>query len=258
MKVFVAGATGAVGRQLVARLLEAGHDVVGTTRREDRAADLRAQGAEPVVVDALDADALATAVRHARPEVIVQQLTALPQADTAGASDHTATSRLRVEGTRALLRGAPDARMITQSVAFFTRPDGRPVHDEDAELFVDGPGSVGVNARALREMETDVRRAAGLSLRYGFFYGPGTWYHRDGALAREIREGRIPIVGDGLGRWSWVHVDDAVAATLAALEQGRGVLNVCDDEPAAMADWLPHAARVLGDSPAQAMPGRLP
>jgi nucleoside-diphosphate-sugar epimerase len=147
MKVFVAGATGAVGRPLVARLLEAGHDVVGTTRREDRAADLRAQGAEPVGVDALDADALATAVRRARPEVIVQQLTALPQAGTAEASDHAATSRLRLEGTRALLRGAPDPRMIAQSVAFFTRPDGRPVHDEDAELFVDGPGSVGVNAR---------------------------------------------------------------------------------------------------------------
>jgi nucleoside-diphosphate-sugar epimerase len=170
MKVFVAGATGAVGRPLVARLLEAGHEVVGTTRREDRAADLRAKGVEPVVVDALDADALAASVRRARLEVVVQQLTALPQAGSAGASDHAATSRLRVEGTRALLRGAPNARMIAQSVAFFTRPDGRPVHDEDAELFVDGPGSVGVNALALQEMEADVSRAGGLSLRYGFFY----------------------------------------------------------------------------------------
>jgi 2-alkyl-3-oxoalkanoate reductase len=106
-------------------------------------------------------------------------------------------------------------------------------------------------------MGTDDRRAAGLSLRYGFFYGPGTWYHRDGALAREIREGRMPIVGDGLGRWSWVHVDDAVVATLAALEQGRGVLNVCDDEPAAMADWLPHAASVLGAEPPPRMPTSL-
>jgi nucleoside-diphosphate-sugar epimerase len=226
MKVFVAGATGAVGRPLVARLLEAGHEVVGTTRREDRAADLRAKGVEPVVVDALEADALATAARRARPEVIIQQLTALPRTGSARASDHAATSRLRVEGTWALLRGAPDARMIAQSVAFFTRPDGRPVHDEDAELFVDGPGSVGVNAWALQEIEADVGRAAGLSLRYGFFYGPGTWYHRDGASAREIAEGRMPIVGDGLGRWSWVHIDDAVAATLATLEHGRGVLNV--------------------------------
>ena len=233
MNVFVAGATGAVGRPLVARLLEAGHDVVGTTRRKDRAADLRAQGVEPVIVDALDADALAAAARRARADVVVQQLTALPQAGTAGASDHAVTSRLRVEGTRALLRGAPDARMIAQSFASLTRPDGRPVHDEDAELFVDGPGSVGVNARALREMEADVGRAGGLSLRYGIFYGPGTWYHRDGALAREIAEGRIPIVGDGQGRWSWVHVDDVVAAT--------------------MAEWLPHAARVLGaDPPPQA------
>jgi nucleoside-diphosphate-sugar epimerase len=112
MKIFVAGATGAVGRPLVARMLKAGHDVVGTTRRKDRAADLRAQGFEPVIVDGLDADALAAAARRARPDVVVQQLSALPQAGTPGASDHAATSRLRVEGTRALLRGAPDARMI--------------------------------------------------------------------------------------------------------------------------------------------------
>ena len=250
MKVFVAGATGAVGRPLVARLLEAGHDVVGTTRREDRAADLRAQGVEPMIVDA---DALAAAARRAHPDVIIQQLTALPQGGTAGASDHALTSRLRVEGTRALLRGAPDARMIAQSVAFFTRPDGRLIHDEEAELFVDGPGSVGVNARALREMEADVDRAGGLSLRYGFFYGPGTWYHRDGASASQVAEGRMPIVGDGQGRWSWVHINDAVAATLVALERGRGVLNVCDNEPAPMAEWLLHAAWVLGAEPPRRM-----
>jgi nucleoside-diphosphate-sugar epimerase len=111
--------------------------------------------------------------------------------------------------------------------------------------------------RALREMEADVRRAAGLSPRYGFFYGPGTWYHRDGASAREIAEGRMPLVGDGLGRWLWVYIDDAVAATLAALEHGRGVLNVCDYEPAPMAEWLPHAARVLGAKPPPRMPTSL-
>ena len=254
MRVFVAGATGAVGRPLVVRLLEAGHEVVGTTRSEDRAADLRAQGVEPVIVDALDAEALAAAARRAHPDVVIQQLTALPQDGTAGASDHSATSRLRVEGTRALLRGAPDARMIAQSVAFFTRPDDRPIHDEDAELFVDGPGSVGLNARALHEMEADVGRADGLSLRYGFFYGPGTWYYRDGAAARQIAAGRMPIIGEGQGRWSWTHIDDAVAATLAALERGRGVLNVCDDEPAPMAEWLPYAAHVLGADPPPQMP----
>ncbi|HEV2744671.1 MAG TPA: NAD(P)-dependent oxidoreductase [Rubrobacter sp.] len=257
MKVFVAGATGAVGGPLVARLIETGHDVVGTTRREGRAADLRRQGVEPVIVDALDADALAAAVRRARPEVVVQQLSALPRAGTAGANDHAATSRLRVEGTRALLRGAPDARMIAQSFAPLTRPDGRSVHDEDADLYVDGPGSVGVNARALREMEADVGRVGGLSLHYGFFYGPGTWYHRDGASAREIAEGRIPIVGDGRGRWSWIHVDDAVTATMDALERGQDVLNVCDDEPAPMAEWLPHAARVLGADPPPRTPASL-
>ena len=163
MRVFVAGATGAVGRPLVAQLVEAGHEVVGTTRRKERADDLRTRWVEPVVVDALDADALAATVRRARPDAVVQQLTALPKAGgaAAGEREHAATSNLRVEGTRALLRGAPDARMVAQSVAFLTRPDGRPVHDEDAELFVDGPGSVGVNARAVRDMEEDVRKAGG-------------------------------------------------------------------------------------------------
>jgi nucleoside-diphosphate-sugar epimerase len=110
--------------------------------------------------------------------------------------------------------------------------------------------------RALREMEADVRRAAGLSPRYGFFYGPGTWYHRDGASAREIAEGRMPLVGDGLGRWSWVHIDDAVAATWPHWSTGAASY-VCDDEPAPMAEWLPHAARVLGAKPPPRMPTSL-
>jgi nucleoside-diphosphate-sugar epimerase len=249
VRVFVAGATGAIGRPLVARLLEAGHEVVGTTRSEERANDLRTRGAEAAVVNALDAGALVAAVRRARPEAVVQQLTALPKAAAAGEQEHAATSRLRVEGTRALLRGAPDARVVAQSVAFLTRPDGRPIHDEDAELFVDGPGSVGVSARAVRDMEADVTKAGGISLRYGFFYGPGTWYHREGASARDIAEGRAPLVGDGQGRWPWLHVDDAVSATLAALECGEGALNICDDEPAPVAEWMPYAARLLGADP---------
>ena len=248
MRVFVAGATGAVGRPLVAQLVEAGHEVVGTTRRKERADDLRTRWVEPVIVDALDADALAATVRRARPDAVFQQLTALPKAGAAAAGEreHAATSNLRVEGTRALLRGAPDARMVAQSVAFLTRPDGRPVHDEDAELFVDGPGSVGVNARAVRDMEEDVRKAGGVSLRYGFLYGPGTWYHRNGASAQEIAEGRSPLVGDGGGLWPWLHVDDAASATVAALERGEGEMNVCDDESAPVAEWLPYAARTLG------------
>lgn len=251
MKIFVAGATGAVGRPLVERLLEAGHAVVGTTRSEEKAATLRSRGAEAAIVDALDADALSAAVRRARPDVVIQQLTALPQAgaSAAGEREHAATSRLRVEGTQALLQGAPNARMIAQSVAFLTRPDGRPIHDEDAALFTDGPGSVGVNARAVGEMEADVAKAGGVALRYGFFYGPGTWYHRDGASAREIAERQTPLVGDGQGRWPWLHIEDAVSATLVALERGEGALNVCDDEPAPVAEWLPYAARVLGAAP---------
>jgi nucleoside-diphosphate-sugar epimerase len=171
VRVFVTGATGAGGRPLVAQLVEAGHEVVCTTRSKERADDLRTRWVELVVVDALDGDALAAAVRRARPDAVVQQLTALPKAGAAaGEREHAATSNLRVEGTRALLRGAPDARMVAQSV--------------------------GVNARAVRDMEEDVRKAGGVSLRYGFFYGPGTWYHRKGASAQEIAEGRSPLVGD--------------------------------------------------------------
>jgi 2-alkyl-3-oxoalkanoate reductase len=244
-RVFVAGATGAVGRPLVAQLVEAGHEVVGTIRSKERADDLRTRRVEPLVVDALDADA-ALAVRRARPDAVVQQLTALPKAGAAaGEREHAATSNLRVDGTRALLRGAPDARMVAQSVAFLTRPDGRPVHDEDAELFVDGPGASGSTPVRCATWRKTLGRP-GVSLRYGFLYGPGTWYHRNGASAQEIAEGRSPLVGDGGGLWPWLHVDDAASATVAALERGEGEMNVCDDESAPVAEWLPYAARMLG------------
>jgi nucleoside-diphosphate-sugar epimerase len=254
MRVFVAGASGAIGRPLVDRLVAGGHEVVGTTRDAARARDLRERGAEPVVLDAFDADALRGAVRAAEPEVVVHQLTALPKAPdpkTMGAS-LALTGRLRRETVPTLLQAAREAgarRAIVQSISFVTRPDGRPVHDEDAPLNLDTPGleSTVETVRELEAATLGVEGLEGLVLRYGFAYGPGTWYDRDGAIAAMIRKRGYPIIGRGRGRMSFVHVDDAVEATVGALDHGApGIYNVTDDHPATAKEWLPEAARLLG------------
>jgi nucleoside-diphosphate-sugar epimerase len=255
MKVLVAGATGAIGRPLVARLLADGHAVVGTTRDEARARALREQGAEAVVLDAFDVEGVHAAVRAAAPEVVVHQLTALPQEPDPKAMGPALalTSRLRRETVPTFVdaaRAAGARRVIVQSISFVTRPDGRPVHDEDAPLNLDaGPGfSEAVEAVAAMEAAvTGAGDVEGLVLRYGFYYGPGTWYDKDGAIAALIRKRRYPIIGGGQGRMSFVHVDDAVDATVRALDRGApGVYNVCDGEPAAAKEWLPVAAQALG------------
>jgi nucleoside-diphosphate-sugar epimerase len=255
MRVFVAGATGAIGRPLVARLLSDGHEVVATTRDAARAGALREQGAEAVVLDAFDAGAVHRAVRDAAPEVVVHQLTSLPQVPDpkAMAASLVQTSRLRRETVPTCVdaaRAAGARRVVVQSISFVTRPDGRPVHDEDAPLFLDAGPGFSEAVRAVADMEASVTGAEGIEgvvLRYGFFYGPGTWYHRDGAMATLIRKRRYPIVGSGQGRMSWVHVDDAVDATVRALDRGApGVYNVCDDDPATEKEWLPAVVDALG------------
>ncbi|MDX6714144.1 MAG: hypothetical protein QOH30_702 [Baekduia sp.] len=253
MRVLVAGATGAIGRPLVDRLVADDHEVVGTTRDEARARALREQGAEAVVLDAFDADAVGAAVRAAEPEVVVHQLTALPQAPDpkAMAAAVVLTSRLRRETVPTFLAAAQEVgarRAIVQSISFVTRPDGRPVHDEDAPLD-DRPGFRDSTA-AVRDMEAATLGTEGLEgvvLRYGFFYGPGTWYSSEGAMAALIRKRAYPVIGRGRGRMSFVHVDDAVQATVLALDHGGpGLYNVTDDEPAMAKAWLPEVARLLG------------
>ena len=258
MKVLIAGATGAIGRPLVDRLVAAGHDVVGTTRDEARARDLRERGAQAVVLDAFDAEAVRSAVRAAEPEVVVHQLTALPaQPDpkTMGAA-LALTSRLRRETVPTFIAAAQEVgarRAIVQSISFVTRPDGRPVHDEDAPLYLDAGPWYEANVESVRELEASALGAQGLEgvvLRYGFFYGPGTWYDSGGAMATLIRQRRYPVIGRGQGRMSFVHVDDAADATVRALDRGGpGVYNVTDDEPATTKEWLPEAARLLGAKP---------
>ena len=262
MKVFVAGASGAIGRPLVRQLLAAGHEVTGTTRREERAAEIRAAGAKAAVVDALDGPALAEAVNQASPEVVVNQLTSLPERyDPRKASFYEATNRVRSEGGHNLLEAARAAgarRLLTQSIAFLYAPEGDWVKDEDARPFDDAPGHFGPAVEAMLGHEREVLEAPGLEglvLRYGQLYGPGTYYAPNGHLGREVSRRRFPVVGPGTGTFSFLHVEDAAGATAAALERGApGIYNVVDDEPAPLHEWLPAYAEALGAKPPRRVP----
>jgi nucleoside-diphosphate-sugar epimerase len=255
MRVFVAGASGAIGRRLVPQLLAAGHEVTGMTRSEASAAELRSAGASAAVVDVFDPAAVRSAMEEARAEVIVHQLTALPSRFDVRKMKgmYEATNRVRTEGTRNLIDGARAAgarRMVAQSIAFLYAPEGDAVKDEDARTFEDAPEPFGSGVEAVLDLERQVTGAEGIEgvvLRYGWFYGPGTYYAQDGSTAHEVRKRRQPVVGKGDGVFSFLHVDDAASATVAAVEGGPpGVYNVTDDEPAPMRDWLPVFAEAVG------------
>ena len=255
MRVFVAGATGAIGRPLVHQLVAAGHEVTGTTRSEERAEAIRVAGGRAVICDALDRETLHAAVQEAAPEVIVHELTALPHRfDPRDKEIYAPTNRLRSESTRTLLEAARDAgarRMVCQSIAFAYAPGPRPeVKDEDAPLAFGAPAPFGDGIRAIDEMERAVVGADGLDglvLRYGWFYGPGTYYADDGSMAEDVRRRRFPVIGKGTGLFSFVHVDDAASATVAAVERGAsGIYNVVDDDPAPQREWLPVYAEAIG------------
>jgi 2-alkyl-3-oxoalkanoate reductase len=254
MKVFVAGASGAIGRSLVPQLLAAGHEVTGMTRREENAAAIRAAGAEAVVCDVFDAAALESAVREASPEVVIHELTALPPRLDPKSKDALApTNRLRSEGTRNLIAAAQTAgarRLIAESVAFFYVPEGDWVKDEDAPAFGEAPGPFGEASKALAGLERQVTGAEGLEgvvLRYGWLYGPGTYYDRDGSQTEDFHKRRMPVVGKGTGTFSFIQVEDAASATVAAVERGKpGIYNVVDDEPAPMSEWVPVFAEAVG------------
>jgi nucleoside-diphosphate-sugar epimerase len=210
--VFVAGASGAIGPPLVRSLREAGHTVTGMTRREDRAQQIRAGGADAVVCDVFDRPALEAAVAAARPDVVVNQLTALPHRfDFRDPHLYDATNRVRTEGTRNLIaaaRAAGARRMVAQSIAFVYLPEGEWVKGEEAPVMTDAPGPFGSALEAVFDLERQVlgvEGMEGLVLRYGFFYGPGTAYAADGHYAAEVRRRRFPVVGRGTGTFSFVH-----------------------------------------------------
>lgn len=253
VRVFVAGGSGVIGRPLVWQLVAAGHEVVATTRTPAKADLLRSLGAEPIVVDALDAAAVRKAVVAARPEAVVHQLTALPPTyDPSKAAFYTLTNRLRTEGTRHLLAAAQAAgssRFVMQSICFLYELKGPPVLDESAPVAASAPEPFGSAVRATLEGERLVLEGSdstGIVLRYGQLYGPGTYFARDGDLARRARRRLLPIVGAGSGVFSFLHVEDAAAAAVAALTQGSGVYNVADDEPALARDWIPAYCAAVG------------
>ncbi|HEX3909594.1 MAG TPA: NAD(P)-dependent oxidoreductase [Solirubrobacteraceae bacterium] len=255
MRVFLAGATGVIGRRLLPLLLAEGHEVTGMTRSTSRVEQLRAAGAEAVVADAFDAEALKSAVAQARPEAVIHQLTSIPRRidPRKMERDFETNDRLRTEGTANLMaaaRAAGVSRIVVQSVAFFYAP-GPPgtVHGEQDELLreAQAPKPVKRSAEALVSLERTTLQAGGTVLRNGYFYGPGSAIAGDGSTGEEVARGRLPIVGSGAGVWSFIHVDDAAAATVAALNAYKpGVFNIVDDEPARVADWIPALAASLG------------
>jgi 2-alkyl-3-oxoalkanoate reductase len=260
MKVLVAGATGAVGGTLVPTLVRAGHEVVGTTRSPAKGDRLRAAGAEPLVLDVLDANATREAVERVAPDAIVHQATALTGAGNLKKfdEDFALTNRLRTEGTDNLMAAGP-RRFIAQSYAGWPYArEGGPVKTEDDPLDPD----VGKEARqtlaAIRRLEETVLGAGGTVLRYGGFYGPGTSLAQGGDVAEMIRKRKFPIAGSGQGIWSFTHIEDVAAATVAALDRdARGLYNVVDDEPAAVSVWLPELAAALGGKPPRHVPAWL-
>jgi 2-alkyl-3-oxoalkanoate reductase len=262
LRVFVAGATGAIGRPLLPKLIETGHEVTGMTRSEDGASRLSQAGARAAICDAFDAEGVRRAVAGSGAEVVVHELTALPSTlDFRKPELWEPTHRLRREGTRILIEAAQAAgagRMVVQSIAFAYAPSGDWVKAEDAPLAVDEPGLPGEIAGAIHDMEAAVTGAEGLDgvvLRYGQFYGPDTYYATDGATATQVRKGQFPIVGVGEGVFSFVHIDDAADATVMAVEGGAaGIYNVVDDEPAPVHEWLPVYAELLGAKPPRKVP----
>ena len=265
MKIFVAGATGALGKPLVTQLVRRGHEVTGMTRSESKQDSLRELGARPVVADALDPDAVARAVAEAEPDVIVHELTAISDFNPRRMErDFAATNRLRTEGTDHLLaagRAVGIKRFVAQSFAPwpYARTGGM-VKSEDDPLDTTPPSQVRTTLEAIKYLEQAVTGAdwtEGIALRYGGFYGPGTSIGLDplGEQIEMIRARKFPLAGKGTGVWSFIHIDDAAAATVEAIEHGkRGVYNVVDDEPAPVSEWLPELAKAVGAKPPRHVP----
>ncbi|WP_042876388.1 NAD-dependent epimerase/dehydratase family protein [Cupriavidus necator] len=249
MKIFVAGATGAIGLPLVRVLRALNHEVTGMTRAGAGADRLREIGATVSFADAFDPQSVRNAIEAASPDVVIDQLTWLPANPADIIKSMPNDTRLHREGGSNLLAAAEALgvkRYIVQSRGFYLNAPPGELADETAGLRCDAPGEIGESARVIGAYEDSVTGSAsveGVVLRYGFFYGPGTWYRPDGAIAEQARRGETSIIGDGNAVWSFVHIDDAVAATVASLMAEPGVYNVVDDDPLPVAKWMPAFAR---------------
>ncbi|MBA3330601.1 MAG: NAD(P)-dependent oxidoreductase [Actinobacteria bacterium] len=270
MRVFIAGASGAIGRRLVPLLTASGHEVIGTTRNTDKAVALRQLGVEPVVMDGLDRDAVLQAVADAVPDVVIQEQTALSGKMNMRKFDQSfaATNKLRTDGTEYLLEAAVEAgalRFLAQSYTGWPNArEGGPIKTEDDPLDATPPKAMRETLEAIRQQERlviEAKTVEGLALRYGTLYAPGTAMVKGREYVEAIRKRRFPIIGDGDGIWSFVHIDDAAQATaLAATQGGRGAYNLVDDEPAPVSVWLPYLADAIGAKPPMRVPlfvGRL-
>lgn len=249
MRVFVAGATGAVGLPLVRALCTLGHQVTGMTRAGPGVDRLRELGAVPSNADAFDPGAVRDAIAAVAPDVVIDQLTWLPAnpADLIKAMPND--TRLHREGSGNLLAAAQASgvkRYVLQSRGFYLDAPAGQLADETAKLRHDAPGEIGESTRVIGAYEDRALASPvldGVVLRYGFFYGPGTWYRPDGAIAEQVRKREAAIIGDGNAVWSFVHIDDAIAATVASLTAEPGIYNIVDDDPLPVSQWLPSFAR---------------
>ncbi|MFW6692429.1 NAD-dependent epimerase/dehydratase family protein [Streptomyces sp. MAR4 CNX-425] len=262
MRVFVTGATGALGRHLVPGLITSGHEVTATTRSPAKAEQLRKAGAEPVVLDGLDREAVIAAVTAAAPDVVVHQMTALGDMGSLRNLDKVfaPTNELRTRGTDNLLDAAEQAgtrRVVAQGHNFIYDHSGGPLKSEDDTTVTRSPvASAARTLAAVRHVDENVPRRApeGVVLRYGTFYGKGA----SDPMVDAVRKRQLPMIGGGAGIWSFIEIGDAAAATLAAVEKGApGAYNVVDDEPAPVAEWLPYLAEVAGAKPPMRMPAWL-
>ena len=251
MRVFVAGASGAIGQPLIAELVRRGHSATGMTRSEAGAQRLRDIGASVAQISAFDGPAVEQALRRSQAEVVIDELTALPRHPSEMAAAAPGDRKLRLEGGENLHRAARAngvRRYIQQASGFFLKP-GSGLADESEGLAVDATPGVAASARTYAELEARVLSSGGMegvALRYGFFYGPNTWYSPEGAAADQARRQEIPIIGLGEGVWSFVHIEDAALATVAALTAPAGAYNVVDDDPSPVSRWLPAFARWVG------------
>jgi 2-alkyl-3-oxoalkanoate reductase len=253
MRIFLAGATGAIGRPLIARLLARGHRVVGMTSSVRGLAILRENGADGLVADALDTQAVRAAIEKARPDVVIEELTSLPKHYTPEEMRAAAERdrQVRLEGGHNLHTAARECdarRYIVQSTGFFYAP-GPGLATEEDSLAANASPAVSASVRTYMQVEDRVLGAKdldGVALRYGFFYGPGTWFTEDGDIAGQVRERKYPLTGSGQGVWSWIHIEDAADATAAALECAPGIYNIVDDDPSELSVWLPAFAAAVG------------
>jgi 2-alkyl-3-oxoalkanoate reductase len=256
MRVLIAGATGTIGRPLVRCLREQGHAVFALARSTASSRVVAELGAEPVTADALDAAAAKTAIGRIRPEAVINELTSLPRHYTPTEMRAAATrdAKVRIDGNVNLLAAFGDAgvrRYVLQSSGFWYAP-GAGLADEGAPFAFEASPSVADGARRYAELEAVASATPGIevvALRYGFFYGPGTWYSSDGDMGEQVRRQEVPIVGNGEGVWNWVHIDDAAAVTAAALGCVPGAYNIVDNDPTPQWSWLPAFARAVGAPP---------